>query len=343
MSSQSIPRNSRAILHGGTKHQRVDRPWLARWDPTESVRELIRCFAGTGSGNQARRGTNAGEKKAGPFLTIRSGHKSVCGGVRKRNEDRCFTDATAHLLMVADGMGGHRGGAQASSTMVQLGAEELLPVILQGRVNRLNLREEVAHCIQHARHTMVEWADTHPEDQHMGTTLALAMILGRKLYVSHVGDSRVYLFRKGFLRQLTLDETVAQAMCQAGALSQEEADRSPYRHCLLNAIGVRDLDHLPQVHAFPLTEGDRILLATDGLYDFVPPHIMRDLLESVACPQHVANRLVEVAAENESTDNVTAVVAEVVRTRGQTEPLSISDQLMLEAPYTATQGFAAVA
>lgn len=246
-------------------------------------------------------------------LQVTSGSESLCGDVRDRNEDRCYTDPSAHLLVVADGMGGHQGGAKASRFMVDTTAAQLLPAVISEEASREELERCVHRCIARTRDAMTEWAAMHPGDQHMGTTLALAMIVGHTLHVAHVGDSRVYLLRKGRLHQLTIDETMAQALVDAGAMKPDDALHSRYRHFLLNAVGVRELDHLPTVRSYPLEYGDRILLATDGITEFVSPDRIRDILMSIKCPRDAARHLADAAQENHSSDNMTAVVAEIVR------------------------------
>lgn len=288
---------------------------LVRWFQAESRPPQENGRAGV------RREANDGH------LQVTSGSESLCGEVRDRNEDQCYSDPSAHLLVVADGMGGHQGGARASRFMVDTTASQLLPAVISEDASREELQQCVNRCIEQTRQAMTEWAATHPDDQHMGTTLAMAMIVGHTLHVAHVGDSRVYLLRSGRLYQLTVDETMAQALVDAGIMKADEALHSRYRHFLLNAVGVRELDHLPTVHSYPLEYGDRILLATDGITEFVSPDQIRDVLMSFKCPRDAAHQLAEVAQANHSSDNMTAVVAEIVRMDDVSHPMEAEADL----------------
>lgn len=248
-----------------------------------------------------------------PPLTIRSGSRSICGDFRQKNEDHCFMNDSGQLLVVADGMGGHHGGARASKIVASACANELAPLVGEHNIDDCVLQARIHRCVQHARDEMIQWVSDNPVDEQMGTTLAVAMVIGQRLYVANVGDSRVYLFHRGHLRQLTVDETLAQALVEAGAMTPENASNSQYRHMLMNCVGVREIEHLPDVRSYPLEVHDRLVLGTDGFTEYVSEHEIAEVLESYACPQFAADKLVELAVANQSTDNVTVIVADVVR------------------------------
>lgn len=284
--------------------------------------------------------TQSGNGNSGPPLAIRSGARSICGDFRRRNEDHCFADESGQLLVVADGMGGHHGGARASKIAASACANELAPLVVEGTIDQCVLQARIHRCVQHARDEMIQWVNENPVDGQMGTTLSVAMIIGNRLYVASIGDSRVYLYHHGHVRQLTVDETLAQALVEAGAMTPENASHSQYRHMLLNSVGVRHLEHLPDVRSFPLEVNDRLVLATDGFTEFVSEAEIGEVLATYACPQYAAERLVEMAVKNHSTDNVTVIVADVVRDP-TLDPLTVDDaddSLSWEAMRVATAG-----
>lgn len=245
-------------------------------------------------------------------LTIRTGHRSICGCVRKRNEDYCYASSSGQVLVVADGMGGYTGGANASRIATRTFAHDLAWLSGERKVDKCVLKAKIHRCVKHARHEMIEWVETHPRDNRMGTTIAVAMVVGQRLYVASVGDSRIYLYRNGRIRQLTVDETLAQALVEAGAMTPENAAHSRYRHLLTNSVSVKELKHLPDVTSYAIQPGDRLLLATDGFSDFVSEEDIDEVLATIECPQVACDLLVSKAVQNDSTDNITVVIADVI-------------------------------
>jgi serine/threonine protein phosphatase PrpC len=249
-------------------------------------------------------------------MELRIAHLSDVGRVREDNEDSVLTDALP-LVAVADGMGGHEGGEVAS----KLALEQL-----KGWRDRLAASEEVSGQLREAfgdAHRAV--FDRGRAEQNlagMGTTLTAGWIEDDKMTLAHVGDSRAYLLRGGKLRQLTQDQTVAQEWVRRGRLSEDEAATSPHRHILLQAIGA-DTDDLDiEMGSVQLRSGDRILLASDGLYGMVhDADEIRDLLVRNVDPDEACRALVEAANTAGGEDNVSVVIVDV-----DGGPLAVSDE-----------------
>jgi protein phosphatase len=156
---------------------------------------------------------------------------------------------------------------------------------------------------------MAHQADADPALHGFGTTMTLALSLGRDLFVVHVGDSRAYLLRQQRLHRLTRDHTLAQALADRGLLAPQEAASSRLRHVLTQALGAQSAYDEPDVHEVPLHDGDCLLLCTDGLTEMVRDEGIAQVLASSDTAEEACRRLVQEALAAGGKDNVTAVVA----------------------------------
>jgi protein phosphatase len=256
---------------------------------------------------------------------IQVGGFSSVGRVRDRNEDRFFaqhwtwTDGcSTHegaLLIVADGMGGYQAGDRASSTTIRVVSERLLLLPLQtmtgtGTEPRPGeLLDAVVAALVEANRVVLEEANAQEKFKGMGATVAVALIYGGVLIVSHVGDCRVYLQRGGDVMQRTTDQTLVGRMVELGQLTPEEAESHPNRNEVLQAIGKRPGVE-PSRQEERLLRGDRIVVACDGLDAHVSVDALRQLLTtSTKAPAELARQCVEMADEAGGSDNCTVVVA----------------------------------
>lgn len=236
------------------------------------------------------------------------------GPVRENNEDSFLVEPTAGLFAVADGMGGHAAGEVAS----RIAVDTIKEIILESddpdetRVARPILdgeellRERLRYAMNQASIRIREKAHQVPQYKGMGTTLTVLLIEDDVAHFSHVGDSRLYLFRDGVLRRLTRDHTVVQNEIDAGRLTPELARRVPHRNILTQSVGINSTVD-PDTSTRPVDPGDMFILCSDGLTD---PLSDADL--EVLCAQHPPDALAEVlvqqAIENDTVDNVTAIV-----------------------------------
>lgn len=251
--------------------------------------------------------------------TCKAGSKSITGR-RNNNEDRCFVNPHRGLFIVADGVGGHRGGEVASQILVNT-----LPGYLHAELDREDVtlvQDSVRTGVEAARDRMCKFQEEYPVYNSMSTTMAVALVHDETLYVSHVGDSRIYLYSNGQLHRLTSDQTFVQAMVDAGVITEEQVPKHPMRNIVLNLVGVKPMDQLPSVSRIPVQSGDRILLATDGLTEVVNDSTIAEILSGKQAPQAIANRLVETATQLGTKDNVTCVVVDLVAVHEKSdEPL----------------------
>lgn len=225
-------------------------------------------------------------------------------GRRSENQDSHL--AQPPVFAVADGMGGHAEGAQASATLVEWlgrvpGDQALTPD---------SVRETVRSADVHIR----EVARAAGNRQGMGTTVAgLAVVEteeGPAWAVFHMGDSRVYRFADGRLERISVDHSVVQELVDGGMISEDDAVAHPQRHLITRALGVGPQSD-PDVALLPLRAGDRFLLCSDGLSGDLRDEDIAGYLADNRDPETVAQRLVDAAVNRGASDNVTAVVVDV--------------------------------
>jgi serine/threonine protein phosphatase PrpC len=221
-------------------------------------------------------------------------------------------DPLGHLLMVADGIGGHRAGQYAAAFAV-VGVENLL-LNTVGWLCRLQ-GEGVIRELQEALRTADRWVDEaggrQAELRGMGTTLTMVYATGSAFYIAHAGDSRCYLWRDRGLQRLTCDHTLVQQLVAAGALTVEQAAHHEMRNVVTNAVGGGTRGVQPDVHKHGAIAGDVLLLCTDGLTGVVPDADIAAALRRGMSPADTCRYLVDEANRRGGPDNITVVIGQV--------------------------------
>ena len=221
------------------------------------------------------------------------------GRVRDSNEDAVMSND--RLAVVADGIGGHPGGEFASAMAVAL--------VGAGFTGRSV--DELQASARAANRAIWDEAVRSSELEGMGTTICAAgLIDDGRVAILNVGDSRAYVFRDGSLRQLTDDHTVTAELVRRGDLSDEEAVHHPHRNVLTRALGIGPAVEL-EATSYPATEGDRLVICSDGLHREVADEDIASLIATTDDVQAAADELVELALSSGGRDNVAVVVAEV--------------------------------
>ncbi len=226
------------------------------------------------------------------------------GLVREINEDSFLTRAP--LFAVADGMGGHRSGELASKVALREFARYL-------KRRKLITKATLSKAFQQANRAVFDRAQEDKNHQGMGTTLTAVMIKNRKLLVGHVGDSRLYLFRKGELSQLTEDHSLVTQLVNQGKIKPEEANQHPQRNLITKAVGANNKLE-PDIFSFSLKKGDRILLCTDGLTSMVSKAEIASIMTTLNLKEVAAN-LVRASNQHGGEDNITVVLLEAVKSK----------------------------
>ncbi|MCK0113433.1 protein phosphatase 2C domain-containing protein [Ornithinimicrobium sp. F0845] len=250
------------------------------------------------------------------MVALRYAARSHLGlGTKSRNEDSAY--AGPELLVLCDGMGGHAAGDVASSLVVgelvhldgeSHGADDMSVVLEQAMMDANDRLAEVAE----------ESENTHG----MGTTCIAMMRSGTKLAVANIGDSRAYLRRGTRVTQITKDHSFVQQLLDEGRIGEEEALHHPQRSLVTRVFTGRP-DDRPDLSMRELRAGDRLLLCSDGLTDYVAESTVAELLRSEDPPGKVADQLISIALRASTRDNVTVIVADVVDAgegTGTTEP-----------------------
>ncbi len=224
-----------------------------------------------------------------------------------------FGDERGHLFLVADGMGGHQGGEQASALAVaaiqQFTLNTLKWFFESNQVEAARVLAQFQTALRQADTTVRAEAAEHEELSGMGTTVTLAYHLESQLCVVHVGDSRAYLFRDQQLHQLTRDHTLMAELVRSGAIQPEEVATHRFRHVITNVVGGNEAGVKVEAHALELRTGDCLLLCTDGLTEMVPNETIAAALLAFPDPESAGRRLITLANDAGGRDNVTAVVA----------------------------------
>ncbi|TDO67271.1 protein phosphatase [Kribbella sp. VKM Ac-2571] len=250
---------------------------------------------------------------------------SDVGRVRRNNEDSAY--AGPHLLLLADGMGGAAAGEVASAAAVQV-IRRLDTADITGE----DMIEALAGAIHRANERLSELVEEDPEREGMGSTVTALMFDGKQLGLAHLGDSRAYRLRDGQLYQLSHDHTFVQSLVDEGRISQEEAFTHPHRNLILRVLDGRP-DSDPDLEMLDVQAGDRLMLCSDGLPDYVSDEVIAASMAS-GTPDSVVVDLITHALEAGSNDNVTVLVADVV----ETEPASGVQPQLVGAAAELAQG-----
>ncbi len=227
---------------------------------------------------------------------------SDLGLIRSNNEDAAFTGQ--RLLAVADGIGGAPAGEVASEIVI--GALRTL----DDAPDNGDAEEALRSALADANRQIAEAAEADPARQGMGTTVTALLVTGDRLALLHVGDSRGYLLRAGGLVRLTRDDTFVQELVDRGLLSVEDARDHPQRSIITQSV--QGGEFTATVNLLDPQTGDRYLLCSDGLSDYVTDGSIEQALALCPEPQLCAEHLVRLALRAGAPDNVTVVVCDVV-------------------------------
>ena len=229
------------------------------------------------------------------------------GRKREINQDYVFaTDESLgslpNLLVVADGMGGHKAGDFASKYTVEVLEEELKHTLKE------EPEEVLRDAVRVANHKLIEAAGKDIKLEGMGTTLVAATVIDHTLYFVNVGDSRLYLINKD-IRQLSRDHSLVEEMVRLGGINEEEARHHPDKNIITRAIGAKE-DVEADFFEFSLKKGDVILMCTDGLCNMVEDDEIFAIIKGARDIVEAGETLIERANENGGKDNIGIVLAQ---------------------------------
>ncbi len=246
--------------------------------------------------------------------TVKVVIKTDLGNIRTNNEDAGTFIKIAdenvirekgYLLLVADGMGGHNAGEVASKIALETIGEEYFK---QG--SDTNKEKALSKAFNAANKKIFDMSSANENYKGMGTTCTVVVIAGQTLYYAHSGDSRAYLFKDKTITQITEDHTYVQELVKNGDITLLEANNHPQRNILTNAMGTKPALRVDTGKcALTFDQNDRILLCSDGLYDYLSDIELSEALLNNSL-QDVADHLVAEAKRRGGKDNITVVLAE---------------------------------
>ncbi len=254
------------------------------------------------------------------------------GKVREHNEDAHFFDADAGLFVVCDGMGGHAAGEVASGIAIRTIRQRWTSELVQTAIDhwlehgtpdaKKQLLAAVRGGVIAAHDAILKEAAADDAKAGMGTTLVGAVTVGNELVFAHAGDSRAYIVRDGIAMQLTEDHTLLSRLLAAGIDVDLSGEGARFRSMLTNALGIGQ-ECKVSTFVVPLADGDRFLLCSDGISEYVAEPEVGKVLSTQPSPARAAQKLIELALERGGGDNATAVVIRVLEAGETPQPVEL--------------------
>jgi len=238
------------------------------------------------------------------------------GIVRLNNEDSVFTLYSTNVMadgippfgifILADGMGGHESGEKASAMAVRAAANFILhrlyiPFLLNNDDDRPPIAEILIAAVKTANDAV---SRSIPDG---GTTLSIMVLIGDWAHFAHVGDSRIYLITREAAEPLTRDHSYVQRLIELNQITPEESKNHPQRNVLYRAIGQQDTIEVDTLSR-RLSKGASVLLCSDGIWDVLTAHQIREIVTSGAAPQQICEKLCALAITQGSMDNVSTIL-----------------------------------
>lgn len=233
------------------------------------------------------------------------------GVKREKNEDSISLPAEndgIKLFILADGMGGAKAGEKASQLAIKTIRDYIRLNFIKIERTKEEIEEVIRKAMVEANKQVFELSMDNQEYNGMGTTVVVVLIYRGRIYIGHIGDSRVYRLRQSVLRQLTKDHSYVQELIRQGTITIEEAKNHPQKNVLLKALGC-DRDIVPDVITKGFVKGDIILMCSDGLTNMVDDKEIYEIIMKNTSDLSVACKLlIDTANYNGGIDNVSAII-----------------------------------
>ena len=239
---------------------------------------------------------------------IKAYAKSDVGKVREINEDSFYISDSLdeiQLYILADGMGGYKGGEVASKLAIQSAKNYIESNFKEIEKDKDSIIQLVGSSIEYANMIVYEKSKENKELNGMGTTLDVCLIYNNRVFIGHVGDSRVYRIRKEFMRKLTQDHSYVQKLVKDGTITKEEAVHHPQKNMLMKALGCNAFVE-PDVMVKGFLKDDILIMNSDGLTNLVSQEeIFREAKKDI---EQAPKELVNLANEKGGYDNITVII-----------------------------------
>lgn len=234
--------------------------------------------------------------------------KTDVGKAREMNQDYYYISGPQDpikIYILADGMGGYNGGEIASKLATTTALSYITSNFEDTPKEREDILKLIKSAMEYANMVVYEKSKEQKELEGMGTTLEICLIYNNKLYLGHVGDSRIYRLRREFFRKLTHDHSYVQKLVKDGTITEEEASHHPKKNMLMKALGCTAFVE-PDVTVKGFIKDDIILICSDGLTNMVEEQEIYNILKNEGTL--AAEKLVEKANKKGGYDNITAIV-----------------------------------
>lgn len=234
--------------------------------------------------------------------------KTDIGKVRELNEDSYYVpqeDDDLKLFIVADGMGGYNGGEIASSLAIKAAKSYIETNFISTPKNRESILELINNSMQYANMVVYEKSKEDEALKGMGTTMEICFLYENKMYIGHIGDSRIYRIRKHIIRKLTNDHSYVETLVKDGKITKEEAKTHPKKNMLMKALGCTEYIE-PDVFVRGFLKDDIILMSSDGLTNMVDEQEIFNIITNNK--ENSSEMLIQRANDNGGYDNITALI-----------------------------------
>lgn len=242
--------------------------------------------------------------------TLASVAKSQCGQRRQYDEDSVIAEDAGGIFGVADGVGSHCGGLEASHFLCSVIVEELLETDTTINFGIHAAKAAFHHAVDVAMDGMSNLALALPDLNRMATTLAIGWVIEGRLFYAHAGDSRIYLLRDGELTRLTEDHSFVQVMRNSTSMLERELANHPFRNVVVRSIGPSSCDVRLDVSSLWLRPRDRLLFMTDGVTDVVGDDLLQELAATINDRSKLCDSVTEIAEVCGAGDDLSCVVVD---------------------------------
>lgn len=234
--------------------------------------------------------------------------KSDIGKARETNQDAYYVSQPSEnvgLYIVADGMGGYNGGDIASRLAVMSAKNYIETNFSKTEHNKEELQKLIKNAIEYANMIVYEKSKENQELEGMGTTIEIVLAYNDRVYIGHIGDSRIYRIRKNFIRKLTVDDSYVQKLVKDGTITKEEAVNHPKKNMLTKALGCTSFVE-PGITVKGFLKGDIIVITSDGLTNMVSEEKIYEIVTTDI--EQASQELIKNANDAGGLDNITVVI-----------------------------------
>lgn len=236
--------------------------------------------------------------------------KSDIGKAREMNQDAYYASQPSEevgLYILADGMGGYNGGEIASELAIKASKNYIETNFSETEHTKEKLQELVKNAVEYANMVVYEKSKEIPELEGMGTTIEVALVSHNRVYIGHVGDSRIYRIRRNIIRKLTTDHSYVEKLVKDGKISKEEALHHPKKNMLTKALGCTSFVE-PDITVKGFLKDDILVLTSDGLTNMVKDEEIYKVVNTEI--ELATDKLIDMANNNGGLDNITVIIVQ---------------------------------